>query len=190
MIVGVLLAAGAATRFGGGKLLQSLHGTPLAVASARNLKAALDRVVAVVRPGDCALRDILTRETGVEVVECARAHEGMGASLACAVAATREAQGWVVALADMPLISPRSIRAVVESLRGGARLSAPEFNGRRGHPVGIGSRFRDELLTLSGDAGAREILRAHAADLQLIPTDDSGVLADIDTPEDLRRLSR
>jgi len=184
---GILLAAGAAKRFGGGKLLHALaDGTPLGVAAARNLLQALPDVVAVVRPGDDALAALL-KDAGCAVTVCADAVHGMGHSLAHAVAARRDADGWVIALADMPSIRPATISAVAEAVSKGASLAAPVFNGKRGHPVGIAARFRDDLLKLTGDAGARDIVAAHKADLQLIASDDAGCLLDIDRPEDVPR---
>lgn len=186
-ICGILLAAGAAQRFGGGKLLHPLpDGTPLGVASARRLLAALPDVVAVVRPGDDTLAAALAA-AGCEVSVCADAVRGMGHSLAHAVAARSNAAGWVIALADMPALTTATIAAVAQAVAGGAVLAAPVYQGRRGHPVGIGSRFRDELLRLEGDAGAREIVAAHRAQMVLIDCVDSGVLLDIDRREDLPR---
>ena len=69
----------------------------------------------------------------------------------------------------------------------GADLIAAAYKGERGHPVGIGSRFRDQLLALQGDAGARHIVRANPGLLQLVECDDPGVLRDIDTRDDLAR---
>lgn len=186
-LCGILLAAGAARRFGGGKLLHPLaDGTPLGVAAARNLRAALDDVVAVVRPGDDALAEALAA-AGCAVSVCAAAVNGMGASLAHGVGLRRAADGWVVALADMPAIRPATIRAVAAALAGGALLAAPVCGGRRGHPVGIAARFRDALLALDGDAGARDIVAAHRAQLVLVECDDPGVLLDVDTPADVPR---
>jgi len=184
-IVGVLLAAGASTRFRANKLLHALpDGTPIAVAAATNLRAALDRVVAVVRPGVPELERALAR-AGVEVSVCPDAVAGMGHSLAHAVDATPEASGWIVALADMPFVSPNSIRRVVAALRDGAELAAPSYRGARGHPVGFGARYRDDLAALAGDAGARAILQRDRQHIHAVEVDDPGVLRDIDTPDDL-----
>jgi molybdenum cofactor cytidylyltransferase len=185
-VVAILLAAGSATRFGSDKLRHALpHGVPLAVQSARHLKAVFDGGIhAVVRPEADELAELLQRE-GCEVVRCARAAEGMGASLACGAAAATPARGYVVALADMPFIRPSSIAAVRDALLAGAAVAAPYFRARRGHPVGIAARFRDALLQLRGDEGARQLLQAHASELVKIPVGDPAVLRDIDTPGDL-----
>jgi len=182
---GILLAAGSATRFGSDKLLHPLpRGVPIAVQAARHLKGALGTVVAAVRPDAVELSRLLRAE-GCEVVVCANADEGMGASLACAVRASGQADGWIVALADMPFIRPDTIRRVAERLAAGAPIVAPAFRGERGHPVGFAARFRGDLERLAGDAGARELLKAQAAALELVECDDPGVIRDIDTPADL-----
>jgi molybdenum cofactor cytidylyltransferase len=184
-VVGILLAGGASTRFGSNKLLYPLpDGTALAAASLRNLQAALPRVVAVVRPGADAVAQLL-RAGGAEVTVCERADEGMGTTLAHAVRAARDADGWIVALADMPFIRPDTIRRVAERLAAGAALVAPRYAGQRGHPVGFAARFGAALAGLTGDAGARDLVRAEVLALELLDCDDPGVVRDIDTPADL-----
>jgi len=159
------------------------------VQAARHLKAAIDRVVAVVRPGAEATAQALADE-GCEVVVCRSADQGMGASLACGVAAAGPADGYLVALADMPFVRPSTIAAVRDTLAGGAVLVAPYFRGRRGHPVGIAGRFRAELEDLRGDEGAKALLDAHAAELVKVPVGDPGAIRDIDTLADVAPPTR
>jgi molybdenum cofactor cytidylyltransferase len=184
-LVGLLLAAGSATRFGSDKLQHRLrHGVPIAVQAARHLKSEVSRVVAVVRPGADETAQALRAE-GCEVAVCERAAEGMGASLACAARAAGEADGYLVALGDMPFVRPSSIAAVREALERGAQIAAPYWRARRGHPVGFAGTFRAELEALEGDAGAKRILDMHAAQVLKVPLGDPGVIRDIDRPEDL-----
>jgi len=184
-VAGLLLAAGSASRFGSNKLAHSLpHGVSIALQSARHLKAALPRVIAVVRPGSGPLAAELEAE-GCEVAICDNAAEGMGASLACAVRAAGRAGAYVVALADMPFVRPSTIGAVRDAMAAGALLAAPYFRTRRGHPVGISGRFYERLILLTGDEGARKMLAENEASLQKIPVGDPGVIRDIDRPEDL-----
>ena len=182
---GILLAAGSSTRFNGNKLLHVFDGKPIALRSALSFVTVLPGAVAVTRPHS-PLKAVL-EEAGLRVVECERADEGMGASLAAGVCATRDANGWVIALADMPFIEPDTHRKIADALAGGADLVAAGYRGERGHPVGIGVRFLDQLLALEGDAGARHIMRANPGMLQLIECDDPGVLRDIDIRDDLVR---
>jgi molybdenum cofactor cytidylyltransferase len=183
--VGLLLAAGSASRFGSDKLQHPLpHGVAIAVQAARHLLAEIPRVVAVVRPGVQQTARALAAE-GCEVVECENAAEGMGASLACAARAAGETDGYLVALGDMPFVRPSTIAAVRDALGAGALLAAPYWRARRGHPVGFAGRLRAELEALSGDEGAKRVLAAHEAQLVKVPVGDPGVIRDIDRPSDL-----
>jgi len=191
-ITGILLAAGAGVRFGGGKLLAPLpDGTSLGRCAAANLIAVIPDVVAVVRPGD----DALARElagAGARVTTCADAHTGMGASLAHGVrvavqagnAGTGEADALVVALADMPWIRAETIRDVADHLRRGEQLVAPRYQGQRGHPIGFGATHFAALRALTGDQGARSVI-ASAGNVCWIDVDDPGVLRDVDLKTDI-----
>lgn len=184
-MVGILLAAGQGSRFGSDKLLHRLpDGTPLAVAAARSLRQACDRLIAVLRPGSDTLAGLLAAE-GCEIVICQEAEAGMGHSLAAGVRASPVALGWVVALADMPFIAATSYQAVVAALRAGASLAASEFRSQRGHPVGFAGQWFEQLAALTGDHGGKPILAAHRDEMVLCPVDDPGVLRDIDRPADL-----
>ncbi len=181
--VGVLLAAGAGRRFGGGKLLARLaDGTPLALAASRALSAGVDRALAVVAPGDGALAALL-EAAGLAVVINPDPARGMGSSLAAGVAAAPGAAGWVIALGDMPWVPAQVVAQVTEALRAGALIAAPECDGCRGHPVGFAATLGPELLRISGDRGGRELAERYG--LQVVPTRDRGVLRDVDRPEDL-----
>ncbi len=184
-IVGLLLAAGSGSRFGSDKLRHELpHGVSIAVQSARHLKLEVSRVVAVVRAQSSELEKHLKAE-GCEVVICDNAAEGMGASLACAARAAGEADGYLIALADMPFLRRSTIAAVRDALADGAALAAPYFRARRGHPVGLAGRFHAELLRLRGDEGAKQLLATNEKLMVKIPVGDPGALRDIDRPEDL-----
>ncbi|HEY6897284.1 MAG TPA: nucleotidyltransferase family protein [Rhodocyclaceae bacterium] len=184
-IVGILLAAGSGSRFGGDKLLHPLaDGTPIAVAAARSLATACERTLAVLRPGSAALAALLAA-AGCEIVICDEASLGMGHSLATGVRAAPAAAGWLIALADMPFIQPTSHHSVVAALRAGAALAAPSYQGRRGHPVGFAASWYESLIALRGDSGARALLAAAADPITLRAVDDPGVLRDVDRPTDL-----
>jgi molybdenum cofactor cytidylyltransferase len=185
VLSGILLAAGRSVRFGADKLLHPLpNGTPMALASLRNLRAVVADVVAVVGPDQVQVAALL-EAGGARLRLCPGAERGMGASLACGVAAAANANGWIIALADMPFIRPASISAVARALGDGARMAAPFHAGRRGHPVGFGAELRGELLALDGDEGARSVVARHAQALQRVECDDPGVLHDVDVPADL-----
>jgi molybdenum cofactor cytidylyltransferase len=188
--VGILLAAGRGSRFDStgthNKLLARLpSGEPVAVASARTLLAVLPRVIAVVSPQGDEVAGLL-RALGCEVTVCADAGQGMAASLVHAVRQSLpSADGWLVALADMPFVQTSTIRSLSDALAAGAGIAAPVSGGRRGNPVGFGSQYLQALLALEGDQGARRILAAHP--VTHIEVADQGIFDDIDRLEDLSR---
>lgn len=186
---GILLAAGFSRRFGSNKLLQPLaDGVPVALAAARRMRAALSEVQVVVNPQDSSLAALLDGE-GFRVIVCPQAHEGMGASLAWAVSQTPQASAWIIALADMPFIQPATIAQVADAIRRPEALVVPVFREQRGHPVGFGQAYLEELVALTGDEGARSILHRHVEQVQWLVCDDPGVIKDIDTPADLRPMA-
>lgn len=186
MIQGLLLAAGTGRRFGANKLLHPLaDGTPVALAAARHLAEALGEILVVVRPEDAELSHLLQAAALGSVVPCPQSANGMGHSLACGAMATPAADGWVIALGDMPHIQPAAIREVARRLTRGARIAAPVYRGRRGHPVGFAAAFYADLIGLKGDTGARDLLRRHRDLAELFPCEDPGTVWDLDRPEDL-----
>lgn len=181
-IAGILLAAGSSRRFGADKRLSQLEdGTPMVLASARNLAAICARTLVVIRPDDGEVA-LLLQEAGLETVVCAEAAQGMGRSLAYGVAAAADAPGWLIALADMPYIQPESYRSVLQALAQGARIARPVHDGRPGHPVGFAAECYAELVVLTGDRGGKSIIDADPVAAQACPVDDAGVLKDIDRP--------
>lgn len=182
---GILLAAGRGRRFGSDKLLHPLDdGVPLAVHAARALKAALPRSTAVVDANNNELIESLQQE-GLSVVLNRDPECGMGHSIAAGVSAEIGADGWVIALADMPWLKAQTILSVANGLHEANTICAPRYQGRRGHPVGFGKAYRQSLQTLSGDEGARSIIATNRRELLLFDTADSGVVRDVDYPQDL-----
>ena len=189
-MVGILLAAGFSRRFGStNKLLQPLpDGRPLALAAAENLIKCIPVSIAVLRPENKALAELMLN-AGLRVVFCSENDEEMADSLATGIrfSASFEAanDGFIIALADMPYIQSETILAVANKVADGASIVIPTYQNQRGHPVGFSAKFRSELENLHGDEGARSIIRRYADELELLPTDDAGILVDIDTLNDL-----
>lgn len=186
-LAAVLLAAGRARRFGGRKLEARLDdGTPLGLAAWRTLAGVVPETLVVVRDDDTDFRALL-HAAGAQLVVARSADRGMGASLAAGVSAIDPRAAMIIALADMPWVAASSVAAVAAAVASGASIAAPRYRGQRGHPIGFSPSHRAALLALDGDEGARSILVAHPDALRLIDVDDAGVIADVDTPEALRR---
>ena len=112
--------------------------------------------------------------------------EGMAASLRTGIAALRpEAEGVCLFLGDMPLVPVGLCGGLVEAAEAAGYAARPRFDGKPGHPVAFTSTAFADLITLEGDTGATALLKARPERVAYLDTADSGVLLDIDTPEDL-----
>ena len=194
MIAAVLLAAGRSSRYGGAgdtKLLLpwGLEGVPMVAAAADTLKAAgLRRIVAVLGHRAGAVGAALG-DRGVETVLNPDYADGMSSSLAVGVrAAPGEADGYLIALGDMPAVTAATVSLLCRAFEAAEppAIAAPVHAGRRGHPVLFGRAFREELLDLSGDVGARGLFARYAGRVVELAVDDPGVLTDVDTEAQYR----
>ncbi len=184
--VGLMLAAGFASRYGSDKRMACLaDGTPLLVASMRAAQAVLDEVLLVLRPEDDLQALGLTGSE--RVARCVQAEQGMGHSLVCGVDAISRyssAQALVILLADMPWIRGDTMAALLGAASS-ERIVVPLYRGQRGHPVVFGRHFWPDLACMEGDQGARGVILDNPQALVHLSVDDPGVILDVDTPEAL-----
>lgn len=186
MIAGLVLAAGAGRRFGGGKLLAELDGSPLLEhALAAVERAPLDRTVVVL---GADADDILARVPlhGAEPVVCEDWEEGQSASLRCGAEELAGAEAVVVTLGDQPRLSPEAIERVIAAGTPQAEAIRATYGGAPGHPVLLERPLLGRIHVLHGDTGARALLKR--ARVVEVACDGLGSAADIDTPEDLEAL--
>ena len=182
VIAGLVLAAGEGARFGSEpKQLAEFRGRPMlehAIAAQCHVPE-LERVVVVL--GAHAKRITAAADfMRAEPVVCERWRDGQSASLRFGLEALHGAEKVLVTLGDQPLITPEVVARLAREPPG----SRAVYNGRPGHPVVLGLEQIEALLSLTGDTGARELLRGGEVELGAL-----GDLArDIDTPEDLERL--
>jgi molybdenum cofactor cytidylyltransferase len=115
-------------------------------------------------------------------------HAGMGDSIAAGVRSTRQAAGWLVMPADLPLIQPQTIKSIALAIAQGAQAAYPVCDGQRGHPVGFAQTSGDSLANLEGNQGAARILSAYSA-IEIV-VNDVGCVTDIDTLGDLHKASQ
>ncbi len=197
-IAAIVLAAGSSSRFGANKLLYplTLGGVtkPLIVHSLLPWLEVFGQITVVVSNNSDQFCNEINTELGklnataIRWLECENSTTGMSASLACGVRANINALGWMIGLADMPKVPSAAIAGVRDLLLEGACLAAPFFDGKRGHPVGFASNYKEDLLMLQGDTGARHLLERDKVDLLQIEINDSGIFGDVDTQADLQNI--
>ncbi len=186
MIGGLVLAAGAATRFGAPKQLAELDGVPMLEHALRAITAVapVERVVVVLGSGADEIAAGVNL-FGAEPLICSRWDEGQSASLACGLAALELCEAVVVTLGDQPRISPDAIRRVIAARNGAAAVRAT-YAGKPGHPVLLERELFGPLRDVSGDKGARNLLLS--VQVHDVPCDDLGGGEDVDTPAELDAL--
>jgi molybdenum cofactor cytidylyltransferase len=186
VIGGLVLAAGAATRFGSAKQLAELDGRPLLEHSILAMMASpVGRVVVVVGSGH---EEVLARVDlhGADPVVCDRWDEGQSASLACGLAELSVCEAVVVTLGDQPFVSPDAIRRVIAARGRGAAAVRATYDGAPGHPVLLERRLFERMRDVTGDHGARNLLISMQT--REVPCDDLGGGQDVDTPAQLDAL--
>jgi CTP:molybdopterin cytidylyltransferase MocA len=185
LIGGLVLAAGAATRFGAPKQLAELDGRPLLEHSLRTMTATpVGRVVVVLGSGADEVMASVDLH-GADPIVCSRWEEGQSASLACGLAELASCEAVVVTLGDQPRISPDAIRRVIAARNGAAAVRAT-YGGAPGHPVLLEQELFEPLRNVSGDKGARNLLLS--VQVLDVPCDDLGGGEDVDTPAELDAL--
>ena len=188
----ILLAAGGGSRFGGGKLLAEFGGRPLIRAALDALsEAPVDETVVVLGAQAGEMRRVC-EPYGVRIVENADWERGQSTSVLAGLrACAAEARAAVVLLADQPLVGAAAVARLVAAYEEGAEVAVATYGGRRRNPV-LFSREVWPLLEeeLTGDEGARSVLRRHPELVVEVPCDGVGDPADVDTREDLRRLEQ
>jgi CTP:molybdopterin cytidylyltransferase MocA len=184
-VAGILLAAGAGRRLGQPKALVDLGGRPLAA-----------RGVALLREGGAAPVIVVTGAAAVNLTGVITVHNphwatGMGSSLAAGLATVPdECAAAVVALVDQPLVGAAAVRRLIAAHQGGATVAVAAYGGQPRNPVLLGREHWAEVTALAaGDAGARAFLRARPDLVTLVECGDTGSPDDIDTTEDLARIT-
>ena len=183
---GLILAAGAGTRFGDEtKQLADLRGRPLLSYALEAMTNAVERVV-VVLGHDADEIQARIDFGSAEVVICDEWARGQGFSLRRGVAALAGADAVVITLGDQPFITPRVITGALDQLDESFDAVRAVYEGVPGHPVVLGPSVLAAVGELEGDAGARELLARFS-----VRKWEAGHLAsatDIDTQEELSKL--
>lgn len=192
-VAGIVLAAGAGSRFGGPKALLRLGDSTL-----------LERAVKTLTEGGCRepVHVVLGAHLSAPLPAVPQMlpswnltwREGIGSSLRHAlsvVEAVSDVAAAVVLLVDQPQVRPAAVERLIAAYRDGAVVVVATYAGRRGHPVLLRrSVWAGVRASAAGDVGARAFVNAHPSLVTEVACDDVGTDADVDTPDDLERLRR
>lgn len=191
-ISALLLAAGESKRMGRPKLLLPLGGRTIIEQAVDNLLGSrVDEVVVVVGYRAQELGEKIARKP-VKIVRNRRYRQGMSTSLIAGLnGIDRRAQAIMIALADQPFVESSLIDELLEEFKKQDKgILIPVCQGQRGHPVILSLKYKERLLALRGDVGARPLIEENPDDLLEVPVESNSVNMDLNTPEDYTKLVR
>jgi molybdenum cofactor cytidylyltransferase len=185
-----VLAAGAARRFGGVKLLAPFAGAPLIRRTAEAVCDGGFGEVLVVTGAESPAISAALDGLPCRIIPAPEWREGMAASLRAGIAALApDTDGAFVFLGDMPLVPVGLCESLADMAKGAGYAARPIVGGKPGHPAAFTHTAFADLAALSGDAGANRLLAGHEG-VAYLETEDEGALIDIDAPGDLAAAER
>lgn len=188
-IAAVVLAAGRSTRMGAvNKMLAEIGGKLLVRIAAEQALASRAKPIIVVTGHERERVEAALAGLRVRFVHNPDYADGLGTSLKAGIAAVPEdADGAIVCLGDMPQVDAALIDRLIAAFdpERGALVVVPSIDGRRGNPVVWSRRFFHDLMSITGDIGARHLIGSYAEAVAEVPVVGAGALTDVDTPESL-----
>jgi molybdenum cofactor cytidylyltransferase len=185
-IAGLILAAGKSSRMGDdNKLMMPFQGKPMLshVVDAAQSSNLFHVGVVVGYQSETIKRFILNQN--VQYIENNNWETGMASSLVAGIGKLSQIDGYLIMLGDMPLITPDLINKIIDY---GAddKIIVPIKNGKQGKPVFFGSDFREDLMALSGDVGAKKVIKENQSSVVEIEIQSNAIFKDFDTRDSLK----
>jgi molybdenum cofactor cytidylyltransferase len=185
MISAIILAAGESKRMGRVKQLMTLGDSTILEKVIDNvIGSEVNEVIVVLGyKVDEVKKTIMPKQ--VKIAINPDYVKGMSTSIVAGIKmADRNTEGLMIVLGDQPFIDSKTIEDLITAFSMGNKgIVLPVFQGRRGNPVIFSTKYKNELLSLKGDIGGRDIVSRNPDDLLELTVDCEGVLTDIDTPE-------
>ena len=190
MLAAAILSAGESRRMGTPKALLPYRGSTFLqhlIEVTRHPRVGLTKIV--LGAGAEVIQDTLRLDKASVVIN-EEWEKGQLSSIQAAVRslAAAETEGMILCPVDHPLVSASLVARLIEQFDSTAKLVAlPTYKGRRGHPVIFRASLYDELLQASAEVGARQVVWAHRDEVLEVPTDEEGIILNLNDPEILRR---
>ena len=191
-VAAIVLAAGRSSRMAPrNKLLELVEGKPIVARVAEAALGSGARPIIVVTGFEAPRVEQALRDLKVTIVHNASYAEGLSASLRTGLRALpADAGGALILLGDMPEIESGDLEALMAAFAADARqaICVPVRDGRRGNPVLWGAAYFAEMMMISGDRGAKQLMARQQERVTEVAIASDGIFADVDTPSDLARL--
>jgi molybdenum cofactor cytidylyltransferase len=191
-IMGLLLAAGSSRRMGNNnKLLTDINGTKMVVYVAEQIKKSKVNEITVVTGYEADQVKLALKHLTTNFIHNPNHTKGLSTSLKTGLKVIPDdIDGVIILLGDMPLIKSHHIDSIIEAFDPieGRSICVPVHGRKRGNPVLWGKQYLDEIISITGDVGARHLLEEYGDQISEVMIDTDGVLFDVDTPERLNEL--
>ncbi len=190
LISAIILAAGESKRMGRPKQLLVFQGRTLIERAADTVVASKVHETIVVLGHQAEAVKAVLKDKPVRIILNPDYRQGMSTSLKAGLSQVApDARAVLIMLGDQPGLTPETINQLIEAFEEGkGGIIVPVYNGRRGNPVLLDLKYIAEIMALTGDVGARQILAAHTEDVYEIQSDSESISIDIDTEQDYKKL--
>ena len=191
-VAAIVLAAGRSSRMAPrNKLLELVEGKPIVARVAEAALGSGARPVIVVTGFEASRVAAALGDLEVTIVQNPAHAEGLSTSLRTGLQALpADSDGALILLGDMPEIESSNLEALMAAFAADQRqaICVPVRHGRRGNPVLWGAAYFAEMMSLSGDMGAKQLMARHQERVTEVAVASDGIFADVDTLSDLARL--
>lgn len=185
----VLLAAGKSERFGSNKLLASFGGRPLILRALEAVKAVSAHKVCVVTGSEAVAE--LAQDYGFEAIRNPDAHLGQSHSIHLGIEAMQAMDAVLLMVCDQPRLTGTSLTRLADVFCASAKgIACLKDETHMGNPAVFSKAYFPDLLAISGDRGAKGILKAHVDDLSVVSCLHERELMDADTPQALADMQQ
>jgi len=187
-VSGIILSAGESRRMGSLKqLLPFGQKTVVETVLDNFLQADLHEIIVVLGHQADQISKVLGKN--IKIILNERYKDGMLSSIQCGIKATDEnTEAFLIGLGDQPFIHASIISMLLKHFeRSGKGIIIPCYNGKRGHPIVIHTKYRDDISHLDPNVGLRQLVYEHEDDLGYVDATSDAVIRDMDYPEDYER---
>ncbi|MGH9740307.1 MAG: nucleotidyltransferase family protein [Candidatus Acidiferrales bacterium] len=189
-LAAAILAAGESRRMGTPKALLPYRGKNFAehlLEVTNHERVGMRRIVVGAHAEEISSN---VRSGSAEIVINQEWQSGQLSSIQAAIRSlpSGETSGLLLCPVDHPLVSAELVAQLIEAFDASGKLVVlPAYEGKRGHPLIFAEALYQEILAASPEVGARQVVWAHATDVLEVPTDEEGVVLNLNDPETLRR---
>ncbi len=184
----IILAAGKSTRMKQQKMLLPFKGsTVIENVVTASIQSNVKHTI-VVTGSQQELISQQLKSLDVEIIQNAKFEDGMLSSVQCGVMALRQCDAFLVLPGDQALVKSTSINHLIKMYDDSQKgLLIPTYYDRKGHPVIIDSKYKNQIMKLDHSIGLRQLFHENEDDLALVPIDSNEILIDLDLPEDYQK---